>query len=118
MSGKRESLGAILWPAATALFCLFALLYLTVRGAFLPLGSVSPLLSFGIGAVKALIVLWTFMQLNKPDALLRLAATAGLFWLVTLFGLTFSDYLTRERVGASGPSFRAAAPPGDPSSER
>jgi hypothetical protein len=37
------------------------------------------------------------MQLRRRDALLRLAATAALFWLITLFGLTFADYLTRSR---------------------
>jgi hypothetical protein len=37
------------------------------------------------------------MQLRRRDALLRLAAMAALFWLITLFGLTFADYLTRSR---------------------
>jgi len=45
--------------------------------------------------VKVALVLVFFMQLQSSSALLRLASVAGLFWLVLMFGLTASDYLTR-----------------------
>ena len=39
------------------------------------------------------------MGLRRSGPLMRLAAAAGLFWLVILFALTLSDVLTRLSNG-------------------
>jgi caa(3)-type oxidase subunit IV len=44
----------------------------------------------------ALIGLLFFMGLIRESTLLRLAAAGGLFWLIAMFVLTFSDYFTRR----------------------
>lgn len=56
----------------------------------------------GIALLQALLLAAVFMGLWEGSGLLRLAAGAGLFWLLLLFGLTFSDYLTRNADVASG----------------
>lgn len=103
MTGDRASLGSVLRPSLGTLAGLFALLALTVVLAFVPLHGLNAMASFGIAAAKALLVAVVFMQLRRPDVLLRLAAAAALFWLVTLFGLTMADYLTRHRPTDPGP---------------
>jgi cytochrome c oxidase subunit 4 len=88
-------LRAILVPDLLGLAGLYLLLALTVGSAFVPMGALNSVANLGIAAAKALLVAVLFMGLGRDDALLRLAAAAAFFWLVTLFGLTFSDYLTR-----------------------
>jgi cytochrome c oxidase subunit 4 len=92
-----NGLWPVLRPNLWTLIGLFVLLALTVWLAYVPMHGLNAVASFGIAAAKALLVAIVFMQLRRRDALLRLAATAALFWLITLFGLTFADYLTRSR---------------------
>jgi cytochrome c oxidase subunit 4 len=94
----------MLRPCLVTLGGLFLLLALTVGAAFVPMGPMNAVASFGIALLKALLVAVFFMQLRRPDTLLRLAAAAGLFWLATLIGLTLSDYLTRHRATDAGPA--------------
>ncbi len=52
-----------------------------------------------------------FMQLRRPDPLLRLAAATALLFLAFLFSLTFSDLLTRRGPEApAGVTPRSSAP--------
>jgi cytochrome c oxidase subunit 4 len=74
---------------------LMALLVTTVYVAYLPLGSWNVAVSVGIGGFKAVLIVLFFMELWRAEGLLRLAAAAGLFWLVVMFALTFSDFLSR-----------------------
>jgi cytochrome c oxidase subunit 4 len=50
-------------------------------------------------AVKAALVGLLFMNLRGSGSLMRLAATAGFFWLTILFALTLSDFLMRAGPG-------------------
>lgn len=89
---------ARLWimPAAIWL-ALLLLLAITIGAAYLPLGPGNGVVSMGIAACKAaLILLFFFMKLKTSSALLRLASLAGVFWLVLMFSLTFGDYLSRQ----------------------
>jgi cytochrome c oxidase subunit 4 len=45
--------------------------------------------------VKAGLVVLLFMELIQAQALVRLAAAAGLFFLMVLFGLTTIDVIMR-----------------------
>jgi cytochrome c oxidase subunit 4 len=74
---------------------LMALLVTTVYVAYLPLGAWNAAVSVGIGGIKAALIVLFFMELWRSEGLVRLAAAAGLFWLVVMFGLTFSDFLSR-----------------------
>lgn len=88
---------ARLWimPAAIWL-ALLLLLAITIGAAYLPLGPGNGVVSMGIAACKAALILLFFMELKTSSALLRLASLAGVFWLVLMFSPTFGDYLSRQ----------------------
>lgn len=82
-----------LWRTALLVgAALMGLLALTIALAFVPLGAMNGPLSYAIAAAKALLVALVFMKLGRSPVLLSLAALAGLFWLGTLFLMTFTDY--------------------------
>lgn len=86
-----------LWRRNLAIWAtLLALLALTLGLAYAPLGWLNVVTALGIAAVKASLVLLLFMELRTSNNLARLAAAAGLIWLVILFMLTVSDYFTRQ----------------------
>ena len=73
----------------------FILLGISFAAAFAPLNGYNTAVNVFIAALMALIGLVFFMGLVRENTLLRLAAAGGLFWLIVLFTLTFSDYFTR-----------------------
>jgi cytochrome c oxidase subunit 4 len=75
-----------------ALLCLLAL---TIGAAQLQLGVLKPVANLGIATVKAVLIAWFFMHVREGSGLVRLFSGAALFWLLILFGLGLSDYLTR-----------------------
>lgn len=79
----------LIWAA------LMVLLGATLTLAYVPLGTFNIVVALTIAGAKVALVALFFMMLSRSDALLRLAAVAGLFWLAILFALTLSDYLTR-----------------------
>jgi cytochrome c oxidase subunit 4 len=79
----------VIWAA------LLALLTLTLMLAYAPLGAMSIVVALGIATAKASLVLLLFMELRTSSNLVRLAAAAGAIWLLVLFLLTVSDYVTR-----------------------
>ncbi len=74
---------------------LLVLLAVTLGAAYVPLGAGNVAVSVGIGGIKAVLIALLFMNLRTAPGLLRLAATAAMFWLIVMFSLTFSDFLTR-----------------------
>jgi cytochrome c oxidase subunit 4 len=74
---------------------LLLLLALTLAMAYVPLGRGNIAVALAIAAAKGVIVLLVFMKLLHSPPLTWIFAGAGLFWLVILFGLTFTDYATR-----------------------
>ena len=76
---------------------LMALLAVTLTSAYLPLGGMNAGVALCIAAMKCLLIALFFMQLRRPDPLLRLAAGAATLWIAFLFALTFADLLTRAR---------------------
>ena len=73
----------------------FALLSISFWAAFAPLNGYNTAVNVFIAGLMALIGLLLFMDLLREKILLRLAALGGAFWLIIMFVLTFSDYLTR-----------------------
>jgi cytochrome c oxidase subunit 4 len=80
---------------------LVLLLALTLGMAFVPLGAGNIAVALAIGAAKAAIVLLVFMELAPGHSLKLIFAGAGLFWLIILFGLSFTDYTTRTGFPAT-----------------
>lgn len=82
-------------PLVVTWAALMALLGLTIGATFLPLGPFMPVANIGIALVKTALIGRVFMHLAELDGLVRLAAVGALAWLVILFLLTASDYLSR-----------------------
>ena len=71
---------------------------LTVLVAFYDLGAMNNVLMLGIAMTKALLVILFFMHVRWATRLTWVVAASGFVWLVILFGITMSDYLTRGWV--------------------
>lgn len=69
---------------------------ISIGSAFLGLGSYAPVIEFGIAATQAAILFVLFMRLKGPPALRWVFAGSGFFWLLFLYGLSFTDYATRR----------------------
>ncbi|TXH33930.1 MAG: hypothetical protein E6Q98_20475 [Rhodospirillaceae bacterium] len=75
---------------------LMSLLALTIAASFALTGPLSLVTSMGVATVKAVLVYWFFMHLREEGGLIRLAAIAGIAWLMIFFFLALADYATRS----------------------
>ena len=90
-------------PTLFAIFgALFALTILTYFVALQDLGWLNTPVALGIAVLKASLVVWFFMGVRWNTPLTKVVVVAGLFWLLIMFGLTMSDYLTRSWIGVPG----------------
>lgn len=71
---------------------------LTVLVAFYDLGALNNVLMLGIAMTKALLVILFFMHVRWATRLTWVVAASGFVWLLILFGITMTDYLTRGWV--------------------
>jgi len=71
---------------------------LTVGVAFIDMGAFNNVLMLGIAMTKALLVILFFMHVRWSTRLTWLVVASGFFWLLILFGITMTDYLTRGWV--------------------
>src|SRR3954468_12691789 len=71
---------------------------LTVLVAFYDLGPLNNVLMLGIAMTKGLLVILFFMHVRWSTRLTWVVAASGFFWLLILFGLTMTDYLSRGWV--------------------
>lgn len=67
----------------------------TAGSAYLPMGAFNTVANYAIATAKALLVMAFFMHLRHADALRRIFAAAGFFWLALLMGLMLTDLLVR-----------------------
>jgi len=74
---------------------LIMLTLVTIDVAFYNFGWMNIYVALIIATCKATIVVLYFMHVKFSPRLTWVFAIAGLFWLVILFTLTFSDYMTR-----------------------
>ena len=81
---------------------LLALLGATLALAYAPLGRFSLVVALGIAVAKALLVVLLFMQLRKPDPLLRQTAFATQLFVANMLILTFADVLPRAAPTQAG----------------
>lgn len=75
---------------------------LTVVVAAYDFGVLSTPVALGIACAKATLVIWFFMGVRYNTSLTKVAMLSGFVWLLIMFGLTMSDYLTRSWLGVPG----------------
>lgn len=85
----------VYWTTCGALMLLLAL---TWTIGYINLGLFNVIVALAISITKALLVALFFMHIKGSSRLLRLAATAGVIWLLIMLALTLGDYFTRGWV--------------------
>ena len=74
---------------------LMVLTAITVGVAFINLGMLNFPVALSIAIVKATLVILFFMHVKYSSRLTKLVAGGAFFFLIVLFGLTMTDYLSR-----------------------
>jgi cytochrome c oxidase subunit 4 len=74
---------------------LMALLGATVVIAYIHLGKLNIIVALTIAVIKMTLIILYFMHVRYSSRLLWVFVGAGFFWLMILFALSFSDFLTR-----------------------
>lgn len=100
--GIPQTAGAIWRRILPVWAALMLLLGATLGLAYVPLGKFAIVAALGIAVVKAGLVMVFFMQLKRPDPLLRLAAGTAMVFVAFLLTLTFADVLTRAAPSQPG----------------
>ena len=77
---------------------LLALLASTWAVAYIDLGPFNLIVALAIAITKAIVIAVFFMHIKGGSPLLRLAAVAGVIWLIIMLSLTLGDYATRGWV--------------------
>jgi cytochrome c oxidase subunit 4 len=67
----------------------------TVAVAYVNLGTLNVVVALGVAFFKASLVVLYFMHLKYSSKLTWVVLGSGLFWMMVLFGIIMSDYLTR-----------------------
>ena len=75
--------------------CLMVLTAITVGVAFVNLGPFNFPVALSIAIVKATLVILFFMHVMHSSRLTKLIIGTGFFFLLVLFTLTLTDYLSR-----------------------
>jgi cytochrome c oxidase subunit 4 len=68
---------------------------LTVAVAFVDLGAMNNVVMLTIACAKALLVILFFMHVRWGTRLTWVVVASGFFWLLIMFSITMTDYLTR-----------------------
>ena len=96
---------------------LMVLTFITVAVSYVDLGRANVLVALAVAGVKAtLVVLW-FMHVKHNTPLIKLTVATGFLWLVFMFAIMFSDYISRgflgwpQTWGASGAVVHHTTPP-------
>ncbi len=91
MTGKIIPISVYFRVAAA----LFVLLGLTITLAYLDLGELNIIAALTIAIVKAALVVLFFMHVRYSSRVTWVIASAGIIWLLIMFILSMSDFLTR-----------------------
>lgn len=71
---------------------------LTLAAAEVDLGALNNVVMLLIACTKALLVILFFMHVRWSTRLTWVVVASGFFWLMIMFSLTMTDYLTRGWV--------------------
>ena len=83
---------------------LMVLTGITVAVAFVNLGPLNFPVALSIAIVKATLVVLFFMHVKYSSRLTKLTVGTGVFFLLLMFTLTLTDYLTRGWLTGSPPA--------------
>src|ERR1017187_3063492 len=88
------------------LFAVFASLLVgtavTYFVSFVNMGALNTPVALAIAVTKASLVVLFFMGVRWNTPLTKVIAVSGFLWLLILFGLGMSDYLSRGWLGVPG----------------
>ena len=76
---------------------------ITVAVAFVDLGPANNVVMLSIAVVKATLVVMFFMHAKYGTRLIPLVAASGFFFVMLMFVITMSDYMSRGWLGAGLP---------------
>ena len=76
---------------------------ITVAVAFVDLGPANNVVMLSIAVLKATLVVMFFMHAKYGTKLIPLVAASGLFFVMPMFVITMSDYMSRGWLGAGMP---------------
>jgi cytochrome c oxidase subunit IV len=95
---------------------LMVLTAITVAVAFQPLGVLNFPVAISIAITKATLVVLFFMHVKYSSRLTKMVVGVSIFFLLTMFGLTLTDYLSRgwftSPRGTAGAGTQTATPSG------
>jgi cytochrome c oxidase subunit 4 len=74
---------------------LITLTLATVLISKIELGEYNFVVAMTIAVIKASLVVWFFMHVNRSSSLTRLFVGAGMFWMAILLVFVLSDYFSR-----------------------
>jgi cytochrome c oxidase subunit 4 len=91
----------VVTPVKTYVFVFLALLVgtlLTVLVSELDLGWANNIVAMTIAVIKALLVLYFFMELRHSTRMTAMTAVAGFFWLFLMISAIMMDYWSRHSI--------------------
>ena len=91
----------VVTPVKTYVFVFLGLLVgtlLTVLVAGVDLGWASNIVAMTIAIIKALLVLYFFMELRHSTRMSAMTAVAGFFWLMLMIAMIMMDYWSRHSI--------------------
>ena len=86
----------------TVFASLLVFTFITVVVASYDFGFLNTAVALGIACTKASLVIWFFMGVRFNTSLTKVVVLSGFIWLLILFGLGMSDYLSRAWIGVPG----------------
>jgi cytochrome c oxidase subunit IV len=92
-------------PVKTYVAVFGGLLVFTMATVFVAkydLGFLNTFVALTIAVMKATLVVWFFMGVRYNTPLTKVVVVSGFVWILILFGLGMSDYLTRDWLGVPG----------------
>jgi caa(3)-type oxidase subunit IV len=93
MAGGKHEPGLVF---VIAWLVMLLLAGVSIWSAFLGLGRFAPIVEFGVAATQAAILFILFMRLKGPPSVKWVFAGSGFFWLLFLYGITMTDYASRQ----------------------
>ena len=96
MNGTSQNQANLWRGPLLAWVVLLVLAAISLGSAYVPLGAGNVTLNLLIAAVMAIVLAIFLMDLRNAKTLIRVVAVTGLFWMLFMFALTFSDYLSRS----------------------
>lgn len=76
---------------------------ITVGAAYVDMGALNNVVMLAIAVIKATLVVLFFMHVKYSTRLIPLVVAGGIFFLLVMFGITMSDYVSRGLLGAGLP---------------